>query len=146
MTISPGAWTIFHGDVTASFSGMPEGRQKLLGSSFPAVSMRCLYTSAAQGWKGTSFRSAAMLIRYFRPGTSQTPPKSGVPSGNRGALAERSALPSFVRGTPALGTFSHCAETGMHVQSWTANAIRLQRDSLSNEIVSDGDYTPYNCR
>src|ERR1700688_18202 len=110
MTIRPGAWTIFHGDVTASFSGIPEGRQKLLGSSFPALSMRFLYSASAQGWKGTSLRSAAMLIRYLSPGTSHIPDRSGLPSGSFGAGADSSALPSFVRGIPGIGCFGHCAE------------------------------------
>src|ERR1700728_1767075 len=109
MRISPGVWTIFHGEVTASFSGIPDGRQKLLGSSLPLESMRCLYSAAAHGWKGTSFRSAAILIRYLRPGTSQIPPRSGLPSGNRGAGPDRSGLPSLVRGIPGVGWLSHCA-------------------------------------
>src|SRR5580658_6248315 len=127
MTISPGVWTIFHGEVTASFSGMPDGRQKLLGSSFPAVSMRSLYAAAAHGWNGTSLRSAAILIRYLRPGTSQMPPKSGLPSGSLGAGAARSALPSFVRGMPGVLLFNHCAEAAAGIRDRTATAAKARR-------------------
>ena len=33
-----------------------------------------------------------------------------MPSGSFGAGADRSALPSFVRGMPGIGGFGHCAE------------------------------------
>src|SRR5579863_5001009 len=121
---------------------MPEGRQKLLGSSLPAVSMRCLYAAAAQGWKGTSFRSAAMLIRYLSPGTSHIPDRSGLPSGNRGAFAERSTLPSLVRGAPGFLVFNHWADNGVDIQSRLINAMALQRGILYKDAFSDGDYTP----
>src|SRR5580700_2615408 len=98
MMISPGVSTIFQGDVTASFSGYPEGRQKLLGSSLPSVSTRLLYSASAQGWNGTSFRSAATLIRYFRPGSIQMPERSGVPSASFGAAAARFGFPLGRRG------------------------------------------------
>src|SRR5580692_5887924 len=122
MMISPGVWMIFHGEVTASFSGMPDGKQKLLGSSFPFVSMRSLYAASAQGWNGTSLRSAAILIRYLSPGTSQIPPRSGLPSANRGAGAERSALPSFVRGIPGVRRCNHCARAGHGITDRIARA------------------------
>src|SRR2546428_8824434 len=73
---------------------------------------------------GTSsgFRSEAMLFRYFggtpvfagpRFGIHHNPDRSGLPSGERGAGAERLGLPSAVRGTLACLTFSHCAKAGV---------------------------------
>ena len=47
--MSPGVCTIFQGEVTASFSGIPDGRQKLLGSSFPLVSMRLFVLGLGPG-------------------------------------------------------------------------------------------------
>src|SRR5437773_5406182 len=63
-----------------------------------------------------------MLFRYFggRPvfagpgfGIHHNPDRSGLPSGDRGAGAERLGLPSAVRGTSACLTFSHCAKAGV---------------------------------
>src|SRR2546425_9321159 len=73
---------------------------------------------------GTSsgFRSEAMLFRYFggtpvfagpRFGIHHKPDRSGLPSGDGGAGAERLGLPSAVRGTFACLTFSHCAKAGV---------------------------------
>src|SRR6516165_7953463 len=42
---------------------------------------------------------------------SHIPERSGLPSAVRGAGALRSGRPSDVLGTPAVGYFSHCAET-----------------------------------
>src|SRR5947199_1180783 len=42
---------------------------------------------------------------------SEMPERSGLPSAVGGAGALRSGLPSAVRGTPAVGYFSHWAET-----------------------------------
>src|SRR5215469_720649 len=100
MTVTPGRSMIFQGDETAIFSGTLEGRHRLLGSSLPRLSIRFLYSAAAHGWNGTSFRSAAMLIRYFSPGSIHTPDRSGLPSGLRGAGAVRFAEPSLLRGIP----------------------------------------------
>src|SRR5262249_5663597 len=72
---------------------------------------------------GTSsgFRSAAMLFRYFggisafagpRFGIHHIPDKSGLPSGPRGAGAERFGFPSALRGTFLWVTLSHCARAG----------------------------------
>ena len=101
--VMPGVSTIFHGDVTATFSGMIDGRQRLLGSSFPKFATRSLYTASAHGWNGTSFTSAAMLMRYLRPGTCQMPDRSGWPLAFRGVGAAMFALPFGRRGMPAVG-------------------------------------------
>src|SRR5580658_9292105 len=105
ISISPGNCMILNGDVTASFSGVPEGRHRLLGSSRPRFSRRSLYSAAAHGWKGTSsgLRSAAMLMRYFKPFASQMPVMSGLPSLVRGVGADMSGLPSLVRGAVFVG-------------------------------------------
>src|SRR5215472_8078820 len=49
---------------------------------------------------------------WFRGSPFQMPERSGLPSGFLGAGAERSGLPSLVRGIPLVGTFSHCAAAG----------------------------------
>src|SRR5215469_6262334 len=56
----------------------------------------------------SSLISAARLIMYFVV-PSQTPVRSGLPSGRRGVGAVRSGLPSAVRGVPFVGYLSHCA-------------------------------------
>src|SRR5262245_37491 len=61
-----------------------------------------------------SFKSFARSLRYPNGGF-QTPERSGLPSGNRGAGADRFGLPSGVRGIAAGRTFVHCANAGMHV-------------------------------
>ena len=53
-----------------------------------------------------------MSTAYLFPLGSQIPDKSGCPSGNRGAGAERFGLPSGARGMAEAGTFTHCAYTG----------------------------------
>ena len=45
-------------------------------------------------------------------GGFQIPDRSGLPSGSRGAGAERLGLPSAVRGTVDAGTLLHCAAAG----------------------------------
>src|ERR1700730_4677082 len=112
MMISQGVSTILNGEVTVCFSGTLSGRQRALGSSLLSVSLRRLYSTAAQAWKGTSsgFMSAAMLIMYLVELPIQIPVKLGLPSARRGAAAERSALPSAVRGVSLVGYLSHCAE------------------------------------
>src|SRR5262245_43252813 len=72
---------------------------------------------------GTSsgFRSEAMLFRYFGGtpvfagpgfGIHHRPDKSGLPSGVRGAGADRLGLPSAVLGMLVCLTFSHCPRAG----------------------------------
>src|SRR5712692_9408898 len=57
----------------------------------------------------------------------QIPEKSGLPSGSRGAGALRLGLPSAVRGTSAVGYFSHwpSATPGAHVTAKTIIASIL---------------------
>src|SRR4051812_6231788 len=62
---------------------------------------------------------------------SQSPVKSGLPSGVRGAGADRFGLPSAVFGTLAVGYFSHCAERAAdqprQEAAARANDIRIDR-------------------
>src|SRR5881396_1271554 len=103
----------------------PVGRQRVWGKSLErSTTPRLLNNVAAQGCMGTSsgFRSEAMLFRYFGGtpvfagpgfGIHHNPDRSGLPSGDRGAGAERLGLPSAVRGTFVCLTFSHCAKAGV---------------------------------
>src|SRR5687767_13080415 len=60
----------------------------------------------------SALRSAAMLREYFGEILSHRPERSGLPSGVRGAGADRFGLPSGLRGSPAVGWFNHCAARG----------------------------------
>src|SRR5436309_13764519 len=71
----------------------------------------------------SGFRSAAMLREYFGEILFHRPERSGLPSGVRGAGADRFALPSGVRGMPGDGCLSHCAASGAPSAS-VATAIR----------------------
>jgi hypothetical protein len=51
------------------------------------------------------------------------PERSGVPSGVRGAGADRFGLPSAVRGIPRVGCVNHCAESGA-LSAIVATAIK----------------------
>ena len=115
---------------------------------------------AASGRNGVSsgLKSAKMLRKYFvnirgsSPGTAnafkspnsrsisangvgsvdQTPDKSGLPFAPRGVGAERLGLPSFVRGMPAAGWFSHCAWTdAARAQNITVTIVRRSISPLS---------------
>src|ERR1700722_6082246 len=99
-----GTSTSLNGEVMVCFCTMFRGRHCALGSSLLSVSLRRLYSAAAQDWKGTSsgFRSAAMLIMYFVTPIHK-PVRSGFPSGLRGAGEVRSGLPSAVLGVPLVG-------------------------------------------
>jgi hypothetical protein len=74
--------------------------------------LRSSKSAFAQGWNGTSsgLESAEISRAYLLSFGDHTPVKSGVPSGNRGVGADRSGLPSAVRGIFATGTFVHCAD------------------------------------
>src|SRR5262245_3918491 len=113
---------ILHGAGASSTFGTPCGRQLASGSSFQCTpAARSSYTAFAQGWKGTSsFRSFARFRRY-PVGGLQMPERSGLPSGSRGAGAERFGLPSAVRGTDEAGTFVHCA-----------NAVAVESARITN--------------
>src|ERR1700722_2308077 len=108
----------------AFFRGMPEGRQRASGSSFPLFSRRILKIAAASGWNGTSagLRSAAMLIRYLMPSGSQIPSMLGFPSGVFGAGAERFGAPVARRGMPGVFTV-HCAIAGRDITQKIAVAL-----------------------
>src|SRR5262245_46753962 len=53
-----------------------------------------------------------MLREYLGEILLHSPERSDLPSGVRGAGAERFGLPSAVRGIPTVGCFNHCAERG----------------------------------
>src|SRR5437764_7702296 len=93
-----GVSTNLKGEVTVCFRGTLSGRHRALGSSLLSVSRRRLYSTAAQGWKGTSsaFISAAILIMYLVELPIQIPVRSGFPSTRRGVGADRFGLPSGV--------------------------------------------------
>src|SRR2546425_3980156 len=110
--MNPGVCTSFHGGGDALILGTPWGKQLAGGSSFERhPEARSAASALAQGWYGisTPFRSAAIFCAYLLPLGSQMPDKSGWPSSNRGASAERSGLPSGPLGTAGAGTFDHCA-------------------------------------
>src|SRR2546426_3670065 len=89
-------WIIFQGGGEALILGTPRGRQFAGGSSPECEpSARSSTSALAQGINGTSpgLRSAAMSRMYLAPPDSQTPDRSGWPSGDRGAGAERLGLP-----------------------------------------------------
>src|SRR6266567_1645332 len=106
--------------VWGSIIGMPAGRQFAPGYSLAwAPVIRSLVRASAQGWIGNS-PGLKSVARPEPPGPyllfcrspCQIPARSGLPSGFRGAGAERSGLPSLVRGMPLVGTFSHWAAAG----------------------------------
>src|SRR5438552_13583138 len=104
-------WITFHGGGEALILGTPRGRQFAGGSSPECEpSARSATSVLAQGINGTSpgLRSAAMSRMYLALPDSQTPDRSGWPSGARGAGAERLGLPSSPLGIPPVGTFTHC--------------------------------------
>src|SRR2546428_8418460 len=90
-------WIPLHGGGEALILGTPRGRQFAGGSSPECEPSARWSTSAlAQGINGTSpgLRSAAMSRMYLAVPDSQTPDRSGWPSGDCGAGAERLGLPS----------------------------------------------------
>src|ERR1700722_8496324 len=116
--MDPGTWTTFHGAGAASILGTPWGRQFASGSSREcAPSTRESNSVLAHGWNGTSsgLRSAARFRTYFAPSGSQMPDRSGLPSVDLGAAAERSGWPLVVRGIPAWGILVHCADSGVDI-------------------------------
>jgi hypothetical protein len=56
-------------------------------------------------------------------------------SGENGAGADRSALPSAVRGTPSVGRFFHCASAGMGSHAAATQAAIVVPTSWRNEMV-----------
>src|SRR5579863_10283695 len=61
-----------------------------------------------------------MSRMYLAPPDSQTPDKSGWPSADRGAGAERLGLPSGPFGIPPAGTFTHWPWTGAQISTTMA--------------------------
>src|SRR5690348_9336709 len=59
----------------------------------------------------------------------QIPEKSGLPFAMRGAGADMSTLPPAFRGTPAVGTFTHCAAKGVDVKA----VVRMTRVTSDSE-------------
>src|SRR5205814_8840240 len=53
------------------------------------------------------------------------PEKSGLPSAVLGAGASRFGVPLVLRGTPALGYFSHCATTDVAIAQHSAVPARV---------------------
>src|SRR2546421_11371382 len=94
--------------------GTPWGRHSADESSFSCTPvMRSSSSALAQGWYGmlSTFRFAAKFAgcpSYVLSGL-QSPDRSGLPSGSRGAGAERFGLASDVGGILAGGTLIHCA-------------------------------------
>src|SRR5215471_17997131 len=87
----------------------------------------------ADGWNGTgSFKSFARSLKY-PVGGFQTPEKSGFPSGNRGAGAERFGLPSAVSGIALGGTLFHhgCADSGLGSRHKTSGTAAVISDLLA---------------
>src|SRR5262249_35173632 len=69
----------------------------------------------------------------------QTPDRSGLPSNVRGAGAERSTAPLFVRGTFAVGYLTHCAPSGRavtrQIETTKAHAARRRTKQLCTTSV-----------
>src|SRR5690349_13430755 len=61
---------------------------------------------------GASLGLESSPVRRLGSPVAQTPEKSGLPFAIRGAGAAMSTLPSGLRGTPAVGYFTHCAARG----------------------------------
>src|SRR5205814_4189614 len=53
------------------------------------------------------------------------PAKSGLPSAVLGAGASRFGVPLVLRGAPAVGYFSHCANTGVEIAQNSAAPARV---------------------
>src|ERR1700688_3168823 len=108
MNTVPGVWMILNGGGAPLTLGTPGGRQFAVDSSPECdPSARSSASALAQGWNGTSpgLRSTARLTTYLLPLGSQIPDRSGCPSGDRGAGAERFGLPFGKRGIAGGGTF-----------------------------------------
>src|ERR1041385_8832265 len=107
-----GVWTRRQGAGAHRTFGTPCGRQLASGSSRHfAPDARMSYSAFAHGWNGTVSFESFIRSRTYPSGGFHTPDRSGLPSGRRGAGAERLILPSGVRGTFERGTFCHCADT-----------------------------------
>src|SRR5437667_2310347 len=110
----------------------PIGRQCASGLSLLFVSFRAFLSSAAHGLNGRPSGNPAPISKNVATGgvpggagtgvpvvpppsprnRIQIPDRSGLPSAVLGVGASRTGLPSAVRGTPGVGYFAHCAESG----------------------------------
>src|SRR2546426_8682136 len=116
-------WITFHGGGEALILGTPRGRQFAGGSSPECEpSARSSTSALAQGINGTSpgLRSAAMSRMYLAPPDSQTPDRSGWPSGDRGGGAGRVGVSPGPLGTLPGGAFTHPPLTGAQISTRTA--------------------------
>src|SRR5207249_8659620 len=104
----------FHCPGAASTRGTPWGRHRAEGSSLACTPVvRSSNSALPQSWYGmlSTFRFAAKFAgcpSYVLSGL-QIPDRSGWPLGNLGGAAERSGLPSDVRGMLYGGTLVYCA-------------------------------------
>ncbi len=74
-----------------------------------------------------------MLTRYFRS-ASQSPERSGLPSGSLGAGAERLGLPSGLRGMPGVLRPNHWALSEAPVNNRVANSCALMGAIVSASL------------
>src|SRR5688500_563209 len=93
--------------------------------SLPRSSRRCPTVSRAQGRISPGLRSAAMLRAYFGEAFTQSPDRSGLPSGARGDGAARFGFPSAVRGIAGVRCASHCA-AGTALEMMMARTVTAQ--------------------
>src|ERR1700674_757139 len=77
---------------------------------------------------GTALSRQLLWIR-------QTPDRSGLPSADRGAGAERLGLPSGVLGTPAVGRLGHCAVSGDNDAERTIRLASVFICHLPSDII-----------
>src|SRR5213593_2827932 len=124
---------IFHCPGAALTRGRPCGRQSADESSLSCTPVwRSSSSALAQGWYGMSstFRLAAMFAGwppYVFSGL-QIPDRSGLPSGNRGAGADRFAATG--------GTFVHCACRGAHTRTRTVTMEKAMMAFMDSPQMS----------
>src|SRR5438132_9088974 len=110
----------------------PIGRQCASGLSLLFVSFRAFLRAAAHGWNGRPSGNPAPISKNVATGgvpggagtgvpvvpppsprnRIQTPDRSILPSAVLGAGASSIGAPVAVRGTPGVGYFGHCADSG----------------------------------
>src|SRR4051812_29659586 len=132
---------------------IPVGMHREFGSSRRLSAVRCFVTAAAHGRNGSPPFSAHpmstnswLTTMSLQPSRGhgrlssgfQMPDRSGLPSAVRGAGAARSTAPAVVLGTPAVGYFTHCADSGTAVAITTAAAAsaRLMLEILDERGLS----------
>src|SRR5688572_17897292 len=110
----------------------PIGRHHASGLSLLFVSLRVFFNAAAHGWNGRPSGNPAPMSKNVAMGgvpggagsglaavpppwprsLTQIPDRSGLPSAVLGAGPSSIGTPLAVRGTPGVGYFGHCAESG----------------------------------